>query len=281
MSFRMPHDNNSPPAGEQNRDPQPPEISFDTSGIEPDDGYRVSIPLFEGPVDLLLYLIRKNELDIHEISLAEIAREYLEYVELIRMVNLEYAGEFIVVASTLMKIKSRSLFLPQGEDEETREGENERETLIRYLLEYQKLGGAAEKLAEKEAARRGVFPRAGEKSRVVDHYAKRDNAPDYVLFDLMTALRDVLSTAPKITTHEVELINVTSEMKQREIMNAVVKEGKADFLSMVRGQPRIIIVVTFIALLELIKNGKVRIRQTNQFGRIEIYEHSTDEIADS
>jgi segregation and condensation protein A len=280
MSFRMPHDTDSPPAGAQNQAPHPPEISFDTSGIEPDDGYRVSIPVFEGPIDLLLYLIRKNELDIHEVSLAEIAREYLEYVELIKLVNLEYAGEFIVVASTLMKIKSRSLFLPR-EDEETPEEESERETLIRYLLEYQKLGGAAEKLAEKEAARRGVFPRAGEKSRVVAQYANRDNAPDYVLFDLMTALREVLSAAPKITTHEVELINITSEMKQREILEALGKEGKVDFLSMVRGQPRIVIVVTFVALLELIRNRKIRIRQTNQFGRIEIYEHSTDEIADS
>jgi segregation and condensation protein A len=277
----MPHDHNPQSAEAQNPSPQPPDIVFDASGIEPDDGYRVSIPVFEGPIDLLLYLIRKNELDIHEISLAEIAREYLEYVELIKLVNLEHAGEFIVVASTLMKIKSRSLFLPSGEDAETPEEESEREALIRYLLEYQKLGGAAEKLAEKEAVRRGIFPRGGEKSRVEAQYANRDNAPDYVLFDLMTALREVLSTAPKITTHEVELINVTSEMKQREIMERVGKEGKVDFLGMVRGQPRIIIVVTFIALLELIKNRKIRIRQTNQFGRIEIYEHSPDEIADS
>jgi len=258
-----------------------PEMSFDASGISPDNAYRVSIPVFEGPIDLLLYLIRKNELDIHEVSLAEIAREYLEYVELIKLVNLEHAGEFIVVASTLMKIKSRSLFASQEGEGESPEDETERETLIRYLLEYQKLGGAAEKLAEKEEARRGIYPRPGEKSRIVEQFAKRDNAPDYVLFDLLTALRDVLSAAPKAAPHEVEMTNITSEMKQREIMEILAGQGTADFISMVRGRPRIVIVMTFVALLELIKNRKVRIRQTMQFGKIEIYEHSDDQIADS
>lgn len=139
-----------------------PEIKPMASDL-PANGYRVSIPVFEGPIDLLLYLIKKNELDIHEISLASIAKEYLEYVDLIRLVDLERAGEFIVVASTLMKMKSRSLFVNPVDEEELSGEETEREALVRYLLEYQKLGGVAEKLAEKEALRRGVYPRAGEK----------------------------------------------------------------------------------------------------------------------
>jgi segregation and condensation protein A len=250
--------------------------------FEPDDGFCVSVPVFYGPIDLLLYLIKKNELDIHEISLAEIAREYLEYVELIKLVNLEYAGEFIATASALMKIKSRSLFQSYGEEGgDTQDEDDTERTLIRYLLEYEKLGGAVEKLAEREALRRGVYPRAGEKGILLDQYARRDNAPDYVLFDLLSALRDVLSTAPKTAAHEVELFPVTSEMKQREILEAIAREGRVDFIQLVKGRPRLVIVITFIAILELIKNGKIRIRQSSQFGRITLYDHTRDKSEDT
>jgi segregation and condensation protein A len=242
----------------------------------PDTSYHVVTPVFEGPVDLLLYLIKKNELDIHEVSLAAIANEYLEYVELIKLVDLEMAGEFIVVASMLMKIKSRSLFLSDSEDDGESE-EDSKAALIRYLLEYQKLGGAAEKLAEKEAERRGVYPRAGEKIKILEQYTPRDNAPDYVLFDLLSALREVLSTAPKTVPHNVELLNITSEMKQKEILEILNREGSIDFINLVKGKPRIIIVVTFIAMLELIKSRKIEIRQANQFGRIIILLKSGDE----
>lgn len=251
-------------------------------GFEPDDGFRVSVPVFCGPIDLLHYLIKKNELDIHEISLSEIAREYLEYVELIKLVNLERAGEFIAAASALMKIKSRSLFQSYGDEDDGAPDEDDTERkLIRYLLEYQKLGGAAEKLAEREAARRGVYPRAGEKEKILDQYTRRDNAPDYVLFDLLSALRDVLSTAPKTATHEVELLSITSEMKQREILDAIAREGKIDFIGLVKGQPRLVIVITFIAMLELIRSGRIRVRQSNQFGRIVLYDHAVDKNENS
>jgi len=264
--------------------PSDTDISFGSAGelhtLEPDTIYHVSIPVFEGPIDLLLYLIKKNDLDIHEVSLSSIAKEYLDYVELIKLLDLEKAGEFIVVASTLMKIKSRSLFLTNtDEEEETEEGT--KAALIKYLLEYQKLGGAAEKLAEKEAERLGVYPRAGEKAKILDQFTPRDNAPDYVLFDLLTALREVLSTAPKTSTHEVELLAITSEMKQKEILDAIARDGSIDFIRFVKGKPRLIIVVTFVAMLELIKNGKIRIRQPNQFGRIIIYDRSTDQNANT
>jgi len=233
-----------------------------------DDDYRIRLSVFEGPIDLLLYLIRKNELDIHEISLAEIAKEYLEYVELIKMIDIERAGDFIVVASTLMKIKSRSLFARPEDGGDESDEEDPRDSLIRYLMEYEKLGSVAEKLAEKEMERRGVFPRGGEKSRIEKFIEERETAPDYMLFDLLTALRDVLKSAPVRPAHEVELLNVTPEMKQKEILETLERRGKIDFVSMVRGQPRIIIVVTFVAMLELIRLRKIRVRQSRQFSRI-------------
>lgn len=237
----------------------------------PDDSdYRIRLDVFEGPIDLLLYLIRKKELDIHEISLAEIAREYLDYVEIIKLIDIERAGEFIVVASTLMKIKSRSLFASQEDAGEGTDGDDPRSTLIRYLMEYEKLGGMAEKLAEKEEERRGIFPRGGEKSRVASFVEDRETAPDYMLFDLLSALRDVLKTAPKQPTHNVKLLNITSEQKQREILAALETTDKLDFVALVTGQPRIVIVVTFIAMLELIKKRKICVRQSGQFRRIVI-----------
>ncbi len=257
-------------------------ISGVEGGIEPDDGFRVDVPVFYGPIDLLIYLIRKNELDIHELSLAQIAREYLEYVDLIRLVDLERAGEFISTASALMKIKSRSLFRSSVDDEEAVESENDPErALINYLLEFQKLGGAAEKLAEREAERRGIYPRGGEKVRIADEFARRDNAPDYVLFDLFAALKDVLSTAPKTSSHEVEVLSITSEMKQREIQDIIARDGRVDFIALVKGQPRIIIVVTFIAMLELIRNGRIRVRQSHQYGRIMLYDPADHTTTDT
>ncbi|MBT4485452.1 MAG: segregation/condensation protein A [Candidatus Latescibacteria bacterium] len=234
----------------------------------PDDDYQIKLSVFEGPIDLLLYLIKKKELDIHEISLSEIAGEYLEYVELIKLINLEMAGDFIVLAATLMKIKSRSLFISPGSDTGEFEEDDPRSTLIRYLIEYEKLGGVAEKLAEKENARRGVFPRGGEKNRIEKFIAERKTEPDYELFDLLTALQDVLKNVPQESAHEVELMNVTPEMKQREILEVIERDGKIDFLKMVQGEPRLVIVVTFVAMLELIKKRKIRVRQSKQFSRI-------------
>jgi len=245
--------------------------------FQADDGYRITLSVFEGPIDLLLYLIRKNELDIHEISLSEIAKEYLEYVELIKLIDIEKAGDFIVVASMLMKIKSRSLFASPDSETGTTAEDEARNSLIQFLMEYEKLGEAAEKLGEKEEERRGVYPRGGEKERIARISEQKETAPDYLLFDLLTALQDVLKTAPSITTHEVELLNVTSEMKQREILEALEHKKKIDFIELVRGQPKLIIVVTFIAMLELIKIKKIRVRQSRQFSRIMLTRRADDE----
>jgi len=235
-----------------------------------DEAYRISLSVFEGPIDLLLYLIRKKELDIHEISLSEILREYLEYVDLIKLIDIERAGEFIVVASTLMKIKARSLFAGNESGDEEGLDDDPRKALIRYLMEYEKLGGVTEKLAEKEESRRGIFPRGGEKTRIEKHVEEREAAPDYELFDLLSALRDVLKTAPKQASHEVALLNITSQQKQREILDVLDRTEKIDFLDFVANQPKIIIVVTFIAILELMKKRKIRVRQSGQFKRIVI-----------
>jgi segregation and condensation protein A len=266
----------------------PPDYPHDNSGtldekrgVHPSENYRLKLSVFEGPIDLLLYLIRKRELDIHEVSLAEIAKEYLDYVELIKIIDLESAGNFMVIASTLLKIKARSLFHPTENEGEEPEIEAAKKALIQYLLEYEKFGTIAEKLSEKEDERLGVFPRGGEKQRISELSDKEEKEPEYILFDLLTALREVLKTAPKVPTFDVELLKVTSEMKQREILSALKKQGKVDFFTLVAGQPKLIIVITFIAMLELIKNRKIRIRQSQQFGRIVLVKRDDDENTNS
>ena len=245
--------------------------SFDNTPapfLPDDEDYRIKLPVFEGPIDLLLYLIRKKELDIHEISLAEVAREFLDYVELIKLIDIERAGDFIVLASTLMKIKSRSLFESQEAEEALVMGDDPRASLIQYLKEYEKLGGVAEILGEKEEERRGVFPRGGEKERLVKESDHKDTAPDFMIFDLLSAMQDVLKITPKTPTHNIEMLNVTSSMKQKEIIAELKRVDSIDFVEFVKNQPKIIIVVTFVAVLELIKKNKIAVRQSKQFARI-------------
>ena len=242
------------------------------NGSQRNNKFRVNLSVFEGPIDLLLYLIKKNELDIHEIPLAKIAKEYIEYVEMIKLIDLESAGDFIVVASRLLKIKAQSLFYQQEDILDEEDEVSTRDELIKYLMEFEKFGGVAEKLAKKEEERSGVFPRGGERSRISEYLSDDNTESDYILFDLLTALRDVLKNAPKNPSHDVELLKVTSEMKQREIMDTLSREGKIDFVEFITGQPKLIIVVTFIALLDLIKAKKISVRQSKQFGRILIYE---------
>lgn len=246
----------------------------ESEGFHSHDTFRIHLSVFEGPIDLLLYLIRKNELEIHEIPLSKVIREYLEYVELIKLLDLESAGDFIVAASALLKIKAQSFFQDQEGIDEEQEELSTKEKLIRYLMEFEKLGEAAEKLAEKEEERLGIFPRGGERSRISEYMPKTDAEPDYMLFDLLSALREVLKNAPKTTTHDVELLNVTQEMKQREILEHLARKGEIDFIEFVSGQPKLIIVVTFVAMLELIKASKISLRQYKQFGKIMLYEKS-------
>ncbi|MFC1511708.1 segregation and condensation protein A [Candidatus Latescibacterota bacterium] len=245
------------------------------------DPFRIQLSVFEGPVDLLLYLIRKNELDIHEIPVARITREYLEYVELLKLIDLDAAGDFIVIASKLLKIKARSMFESQVDAAEEQEVVATRDQLIRYLMELEKFGTVADKLAQKEEERISVFPRGGERYRIQETQIDDQPEPDYMLFDLLSALKDVLKNAPKVTTHNVELLNMTSEMKQTEILNHLKKNGDLDFIDFVTGQPRLVIVVSFIAMLELIKAAKISVRQSKQFGRILIYARAGNEKKDS
>lgn len=242
-------------------------ISFQ---IRPDsEPYGVRLDVFEGPLDLLLYLIRKNEIDIYDIPVAEITRQYTEYVEVIQELNLEQAGDFLLMAATLMKIKSQML-LPRQEGEE--EEGDPREELVRRLLEYQQYKEAAGWLGEQEAAHRDVFYRGAFQDPLWDDRgAESDGLRQVTLFDLLAAFKRALENAPKVTYHRIEEGEVTVEERIAFVLETLEGRKQALFLDLVAGTPRPVLVATFLAILELLKQGRILIRQMQPYGEIWLY----------
>jgi segregation and condensation protein A len=234
--------------------------------------YRVRLEIFEGPLDLLLYLIRKNELDIYDISIITITQQYLEYLDLMKALNLEIAGEFLVMAATLMHIKSRSL-LPNQEDEiDAEQGPDPLEELRRQLLEYQKFKDAAHALKEHEILEKDVFTRSYFEERNLKT-GDTVEISDISLFDLLNALKTIL----KKTGNSEAFMEVTAEqisVKDRInwILDILKTRKSLTFEALFADmQNKVEIVSTFLALLELIRLQAVQVLQQSLFGTIHIY----------
>ncbi len=230
--------------------------------------YRIKLDIFEGPLDLLLHLIKKNEVDIYDIPIATITEQYLEYLEMMKAMNLELAGEFLVMAATLAHIKSKMLLPPSEEPEDEETGEDPREELVRRLLEYQRYKEAARVLGERLVLGRDVFTRG----MPVD--AQEGEEVAFVglsLFDLVDALNQVLSRAPKTHVMNLSVDKFRVVDKINYIMDILNAERSVTFASLFpphaeRGE----IIVTFLALLELAKLLMIRIHQTDD-GIIRVY----------
>ncbi len=235
--------------------------------------YRVQLEAFEGPLDLLLHLIREHEIDIYDIPIATITEQYLEYLEFMETLDLELAGEFLEMAATLIRIKVRMLLPPPIEEGEAEE--DPRQQLVRKLVEYRKFKEAARALAAKEDERRPFFQHG------VDMAAYRDTAEDYdtgeflrdvSLFDLVDGLREVLSRVPqRIDVHAVDMEQVTVEEEMDRIRSVLGKRGSAAFAELFEEKAtRLQIVTTFIALLELVRLGVLEAVQKRTFGEIQL-----------
>ncbi|HJR76791.1 MAG TPA: segregation/condensation protein A [Nitrospiraceae bacterium] len=229
--------------------------------------YQVKIENFEGPLDLLLHLIKKNEINIYDIPIALIAQQYLDYLSVMKELNLAVAGEFLVMAATLLHIKSRMLLPADDGHEEEEDGPDPREELVRRLLEYKQFKEAAARLDGRERLWREMFAReAGPPPDMQPDEALLD---DVTLFDLVDALHDILARHPG--KHLVEII--PDNMTVRDRMNAIVEalEGHEaiDFASLFESVGhRMILIVTFLALLELIRIRVVKVFQGEAFGAI-------------
>ena len=236
--------------------------------------YGIKLEIFEGPMDLLIHLIQKSDLDIYDIPISKITSEYLAYLDMMNQLNLEIAGDFLVMASTLMRIKSKMLLPSQEEDEE--ELIDPRDEIVRRILEYKKFKEASKILHTNLENQKDVFYR-----KVTPEFKDEDFGIAVSLFDLLDAFKQVLSKA-KISSKEIIKDEYTIEKKIRIILSLL--EGK-QFLSFVsifsNDETKTSIVVTFMALLELIKIGRIYVRQDKHFGEIRIYRAQAQTVASS
>ena len=224
------------------------------------------LEIFEGPLDLLLHLIKKNEVNITDIPIATITEQYLATLELMQTLNLDMAGEFLVMAATLIHIKSRTL-LPESdiETDEEEEGGDPREELMKRLLEYQRFKEAAGELGQRDVLTRDVFVRATAPTEKPAPAAFRELS----VFELLTALRRVLERLPKDEFHEVTLEKITVREKMTLVLERLRVDGQVMFESLFSDAgTRMAVIVTFLAMLELVKIRAIRIFQDRLDGPI-------------
>jgi segregation and condensation protein A len=253
--------------------PREARLEFRSNSTENSDDssslYNVKLEKFEGPLDLLLFLIKKNELDIYDIPIAVITKQYLEYIRLLKDLNLEIAGEFLVMASTLIQIKSNML-LPSHDEEGSQEDEDEdpRAELIRRLVEYSRYKEAAISLSRNKLLGRDIYARSfsvPELQPVVDV----NETIEVELFQLIDALRTVLAKAPRESFHEVSSEAISIAERINEILSLLQDTELVSFESLFENLlDRDYVVATFLAILELCKTRLVRIRQHVRYGNI-------------
>ncbi len=227
----------------------------------------VQLKIYEGPLDLLLHLIRKNELGIADIPIATITEQYLETLELMQGLNLDVSGEYLVMAATLLHIKSRTLLPPDEEDEEEEDGEeagDTREELVRRLLEYERFKNAARDLEEREILNRDVFVRRNRPERATDVSFEQLS-----VFDLMSALQRVLERVPGPSVHTVVQETVSVRERMTRILDELHRKSSVRFHDLFDAtRSRMEVVVTFLALLELIRIRAVHAFQEERMGPI-------------
>ncbi len=233
--------------------------------------YKVKLEVFEGPLDLLLYLIKRDEIDIYDISLERITKQYLEYLQAFKELNIDVAGEFVVMAANLIYWKSRSLLpVDQQPHEEDVEEDDPRWELIRQLIEYKKFKEAAEQLQVRQLEQEKIFSRAGSAPALLASAPLR--LGEVGIFQLINAFQTVLKRVEaRENLQEIFGENFTVSDKIDQILQSVANKTSVRFSSLfAAAASRVEIVVTFLALLELIRLKQVRALQTNPFDEIEI-----------
>ncbi len=232
--------------------------------------YSVKLHDFEGPMDLLLFFIKRDELDIYNIPIARITKEFMEYLHYMQELDLEVAGEFMVVAAELMQIKVKMLLPPEpGEAEE----EDPRANLIKRLVEYKRFKEVALEMSRREDERRKIFSRGYRDAD--EHVSVEETAEDIMrdvtLFDLIASFKFAVDRMPKKFVHEIFKLNVTIDEQIAYLIEFFSRRSEATFFELVKNMTeKIYVVVTFIALLELIRAKKLILRQAESFGEVSI-----------
>ncbi|MFH1655345.1 MAG: segregation/condensation protein A [Candidatus Omnitrophota bacterium] len=233
--------------------------------------YKIKLDFFEGPLDLLLYLIKKNEVNIYDIPISTITEQYLQYIEVMKLLDLDIVGEFLVVAATLMQIKSKML-LPQPDESPEEEIEDPRAELINRLLEYQKYKDAADDLRQREIARKNLFTREPDKK--TEERFLREPGEVYFeanLFDLISAFSKAMKEVPREIFYEVMRDEFTVDQKIHDILHILLEEPEISLQTIfLKAVNKLEIIASFLAILELIRLKEITIIQRQLFGEIRI-----------
>src|SRR3989338_927655 len=228
--------------------------------------YEVKLEFFEGPLDLLLFLIKKEDMDIRDIQISKITQEYLATIHLLKELNLELAGEFLVMASTSMQIKAHTLLPEEAKLEALADGPDPRAELVAKLLEYQKFKEAAKILSEKELEVKEIYYRNS-----LPIFEPDDFSMDATLFDLLDAFKKVLKDASQ-ELKELLYEEIPLEQKIREILDVLEQKESLAFIQIFESsRTKREFIITFLALLELIRLKQIVAKQTELFGEIRIY----------
>ena len=230
--------------------------------------YKVQLEnIFEGPMDLLVHLIKKNELDIYDIPIAVVTEQYLQYLEWIKMMNIDLAGDFIVMASTLTQIKSRML-LPASADED--EEDDPRQEIIKPLIEYLQMKSAAEQLSERHLLGEATFVRSSDPQEFL---GEQDETYIKVgLFELIDAFQKILAKIPDDLQLEFTPDKISVKERITQITDILEAKGSVTFDQLFSEQPdKNEVIVTFLAILEMVKLTLIRIAQHAQTGVIRLF----------
>jgi segregation and condensation protein A len=235
--------------------------------------YEISIENFEGPLDLLLHLIKKNEMDVYDIQVAEITGQYLAILDTMKVLNLDVAGEFLLMAATLLHIKSKFLLPLSADDDLDEEEIDPRAELVRRLLEYQKYKAAGETLDRRPRLSREVFARKFH-SPELTALAEQDEGEilEVGLFELVEAFQRLLKETSDPYIHEVHVERISVADRVNAIMDLMSTRKDLGFREIFAEKPeRQMVVVTFLAMLELVRLRLVRLMQNDRCGNIWLY----------
>lgn len=241
--------------------------------------YKLKLEIFEGPLDLLLYLIKKSDIDITNIPISQITEQYMQYIDMMQMLDLDVVGDFLVMAATLMQIKSKMLLPPDPSASEEEE-EDPRDELVKRLNEYKRFKEIAEALQNKEMMRKNLFARTVDPQEISK---LRDDAKEIYfeasLFDLINALSDALKKVPEEVIHEIVKENFTVEQKIHDILHLLLDENRVSLTGLFsKCGSKIEMIVSFLAILELIRLKEVKAVQQRAFEDIEIMRNTDNMV---
>ena len=223
--------------------------------------YRVQLKNFEGPLDLLLFFIKRDELNIYDIPISHITHEFLEYIRLMEELDLDVASEFIYMASLLMSIKARMMLPFDGDDEDDLDEDDPRYELVQKLLEYKRYKEMAEKMVVIDEETQQKYFRGYPDADEVEKQATGEALKDVTLFDLMGAFRKVLADIKRQNVyHKVEKISITIEEQAEYILQTLQQNGRRSFINIcLELKNRSVVVVTFLAILEMLKEQQINL----------------------